>query len=481
MSRILVIDDDSKICLFFSELFEEMGFEYDTANTLAQARRRIGAVPFDLVLLDLDLPDGNGLELMPEISALPAAPEVIIATGTGDARGAELAFKYGAWDYIQKPFLLSEVTLPITRGLEYRKEKQVDTRPVPLIRKRIIGESQVLQKCLEEVAKAAATDVSVLITGETGTGKELFARAVHDNSPRANQPFVAVDCGALPDTLVESTLFGHAKGAFTGAGAKQEGLITRANRGTLMLDEVGDLPLPAQRSLLRTLQERTVRPVGSSREIPVNIRLIAATHLDLDELVAKALFRKDLLYRIRTMTITLPPLRERGGDIQEIALKKIHELADRYEIPPKALSRDFTKIIAAHPWPGNVRELVNLLEYVLASAGADPTIFPKHLPPEYRVASMEFKSPDQNLSRPSLSGNPAAAARDNVDRAKFDPEIPLPPLSGYRNQTEKAYLEELLRRVKGNRKAACRTSGISQSRLYGLLTKHGLSGFGSPA
>ncbi|WDP91532.1 MAG: sigma-54-dependent Fis family transcriptional regulator [Desulfobacter sp.] len=465
MSRVLVIDDDTKICLFFTELLKDMGLEFKTANTLGEARKEIAARSFDLVLLDLDLPDGNGLGFMPELTALPDPPEVIIVTGTGDAGGAELAFKYNAWDYVQKPFLLNEVTLPITRALEYRKEKQTESHPVPLVRKDIIGASPVLEKCLEEVAKAAATDVSVLITGETGTGKELFARAVHDNSPRAGRPFVAVDCGALPDTLVESTLFGHAKGAFTGAGKDQEGLITRADRGTLMLDEVGDLPLPAQRSLLRTLQERTVRPVGSTREIPVDIRLIAATHLNLDELVTRDLFRKDLLYRIRTMTITLPPLRERGDDIEEIALKKIHELAARYNMPPKALSRSFLDALAAHPWPGNVRELVNLLEYVLASAGADPTIFPKHLPPEYRVAGLKF--------------NDSSRETDPAVPDALDPDLPLPTLSTYRDRAEKTYLKELLNRSKGDRKAACHTSGISQSRLYGLLAKHGIPGFGS--
>ncbi len=463
MSYTLIIDDDPRICLLFTEVLKELDLEFETANSLGQARVLFENRNFDLVLLDLELPDGNGLDLMPEFTALPAPPEVIIVTGTGDARGAELAFKYGAWDYVQKPFLLTEVMLPITRALQYREEKQTQIRPVALIRKNIIGESSSIQKCMEEVAKAATTDVSVLITGETGTGKELFARAIHDNSARAGRPLVVVDCGALPETLVESTLFGHEKGAFTGADRKQEGLITRADKGTLMLDEVGDLPLPAQRSLLRTLQERTVRPVGGTREHPVDIRLIAATHLDLDNLVEKNLFRQDLLYRIRAMKLTLPPLRDRVDDIEEIAVKKVHELAGRYHMQPKALSQDVLKILSAHPWPGNVRELINLLEYALASAGSDPTIFPKHLPPEYRIAGLEF----QKQQAPAI--NPAA----------IEPAQDLPPLADFRSQTEKTYLTELIKRAKGDRKAAGRISGISQSRLYGLLNKHRLSGFGS--
>jgi len=462
MSYTLIIDDDPRICLVFTEVLKELDLEFETANSLAQARVFIENKEFDLILLDLELPDGNGLDLMPELNALPAPPEVIIITGTGNARGAELAFKYGAWDYVQKPFLLNEIILPITRALQYRGEKQAAICPVPLIRKNIIGESAPVQRCMKEVAKAAATDVSVLITGETGTGKELFARAIHENSPRAGRPLVAVDCGALPDTLVESTLFGHEKGAFTGADKKQEGLISRADKGTLMLDEVGDLPLPAQRSLLRTLQERTVRPVGSTLEHPVDIRLIAATNLDLEKRVEKNLFRKDLLYRIRAMKITLPPLRDRVEDIQEIAVKKIHELASRYQMPPKALSQDVLKALSAHPWPGNVRELINLLEYTLASAGLDPTIFPKHLPPEYRIAGLEF----QNQQAPSI--NPTS----------IEPGQNLPSLTEFRSQAEKTYLKELITRVNGDRKAACRISGISQSRLYGLLSKHRLEGFG---
>lgn len=463
MNSALIIDDDPRICLLFSELLTDLNLEFKAANTLSQARILVEAQEFDLVFLDLELPDGNGLDFIPELNALAFAPEVIIVTGTGNARGAELAFKYGAWDYVQKPFLLDDITLPITRAIKYRKEKQTHFRPVPLVRKQIIGESAPIRNCLKEVAQAAATNVSVLISGETGTGKELFARAIHENSARSGRPFVAVDCGALPDTLVETTLFGHNKGAFTGAAKKQEGLITMADQGTLMLDEVGDLPLAAQKSLLRTLQERSVRPVGGTREIAVDIRLIAATHLDLDRMVEKKLFRKDLLYRIQAMKITLPPLRDRGKDIEEITIKKIHELADRYQMPPKALSRETLSLLSAHSWPGNVRELLNLLQYALAAAGADPTIFPKHLPVEYRMAGLEFEE-GQSPAKPHTS---------------IDPEGELPSLVEFRNQAEKAYLKELILRVKGNRKAACKKSGISQSRLYGLLDKHNLPGFGS--
>ena len=399
MINVLTIDDDPKICLFFSKLLEKMGHHSATASSINEGRALFAGQKFDLVLLDLELPDGNGLEFLPELVNAPSKPEVIIITGTGDARGAELAFKYGAWDYVQKPFLLDEVSLPISRAVQYLKERKAAPQLVPLVRAGIVGESDVILTCLGEVARAASTDAGVLITGETGTGKELFAKAIHKNSKRKANPFIAVDCGALPETLVESTLFGHEKGAFTGAGKKQEGLIAQADGGTLMLDEVGDLPLPAQKSLLRTLQERSVRPLGGTTETPVDFRLVSATNLDLDQMVRGKRFREDLLYRIRAMEIKLPPLRDRGNDIEEIAIKKLHELSQRYGLETKAISPGFFKLLQAHDWPGNVRELINVLEYVLASSGPDPTLFPKHLPPEYRMSGLKFDDAPLECSR----------------------------------------------------------------------------------
>jgi two-component system, NtrC family, response regulator len=464
--RVLIVDDEPSIIEWTFQVLSKLGYEAVGVGNGMDALDMFKENPleFDLVLLDLELPDGNGLDLLPEFTQSHGAPEVIIITGTGDARGAELAFKYGAWDYVQKPFLLDEVFLPIARALQYRKEKLASPCLVPLIRPAIIGESSVIRKCLEEVGKAAATDASVLIIGETGTGKELFAKAIHQNSKRSGEPFIAVDCGALPETLLESTLFGHEKGSFTGAGKKQDGLLVQANKGTLMLDEVGDLPLAAQKSFLRTLQERSVRPIGGSREIPVDIRLVAATNLDLDQMVRENLFRQDLLYRIRAMEIKLPSLRERHEDIEDIVVKKLHGFANRYQIETKAISPEFLKVLSKHNWPGNVRELFNVLEYVLASAGSDPTLFPKHLPPEYRMSELTFKPAGQKQFKSSAIG---------IEREK---ELPL--LNDYRLRLEKDYLKELINRSNRDRKAACQMSGISQSRLYGLLNKHGLPGFG---
>ncbi len=468
MITILVIDDDPGICLFFSKLFDQMGHKTSAAHTIKDGLEQARKNSFDLILLDLELPDGNGLEIMPQLTKLPSSPEIIIITGTGDIRGAKMAFKYGAWDYVQKPFLWEEVSPPITRAIEYRKEKKASKPPKPLVRSDIAGESDALNKSLEDVAKAAVTDVSVLITGETGTGKELFAKAIHENSKRASKPFIAVDCGALPDALVESLLFGHEKGSFTGAEKKQEGLIIQADGGTLMLDEVGDLPLSAQKSFLRTLQEKCVRPIGGKSEKPVDFRLVAATNLDLDQMVKENKFREDLLYRIRAIEIKLPPLRDRGKDIEQITIKKNHELAQRYGMDTKAISSEFFKVLAACHWPGNIRELINVLEYAMVTAEQDPTLFPKHLPPEYRVAGLDFDSISNATSYREVG--------QTTDKAND-----LPCLREYRNRMEKKYLKMLLNKTNGDRDQAILISGISQSRLYGLLKKHNFSGFGSPS
>lgn len=472
MANLLIIDDDPKICQFLSQLFKEIGHDIYIANTLKKGLDISKKQTIDLVLLDLEFPEGSGLQILPDLLEEHSRPEVIIITGTGDANGAELAFKYGAWDYVQKPFLMEEVSLPVTRALQYRAEKETLKIPLPLARTEIIGNSSTIETCLAIVAKAAITDASVLITGKTGTGKELFARAVHQNSKRSTESFITVDCGALPETLVEGILFGHEKGAFTGAEKKREGLVRQADGGTLFLDEIGDLPLNTQKSLLRTLQEKVVRPLGANREFSVDFRLIAATNRNLDEMVKDGRFREDLLFRISAIEIKLPPLKDRDKDIQEIAINKILELGRRHNLGIKGVSPEFLEALTAQEWSGNVRELINVLEFSLASAGRDPTLFPKHLPPKYRTSQLEFDSTVESIE------NGESYSFDNTDSTN-SVETPFPTWPEFRNQSEKNYLKSLLNRSKGSRQEACRLSGISQSRLYGLLQKHNLSKFGS--
>ncbi len=466
MARLLIIDDDVKICMVLSRLIESMGHQANVSHTLEEGLGRAVIDPYDVVLLDLEFPEGNGLQILPDLLKVSSSPEVIIITGTGDTRGAELSFKYGVWDFIQKPFTLDEASLPITRALQYRSEKGATKQPVFLDRADIVGDSDAIRICLGEIARISVTDSSVLITGETGTGKELFAKAIHQNSARSKGPFITVDCGALPETLAESALFGHEKGAFTGADKRQDGLILQAQGGTLFLDEIGDLLLNIQASLLRTLQEHRIRPLGGKQELPVDFRLVSATNRDLDQMVKEKTFREDLLFRIRAMGITLPPLRNRKQDLQEIAIHKIHEMGQRYGLGLKGVSSDFLMHLNAHHWPGNIRELINVLEYALAAAGQDPTLVPKHLPPAYRITRLDFDSERTKIASAQKAETPDAHAV-------------FPSWSAYRQQLEDNYLRMLLAKAGDSREKACNLSGISQSRLYDLLKKHKLSGFRS--
>ncbi len=473
MYKILIIDDDAEICDAVTSAVTRMSHEVASAMTLEAGIEALRRQPYDVVLLDVRLPDGDGLTALPDIQRVPSKPEVIIMTGYGDPDGAELAIKSGAWDYLEKPVSVKSIRLVLSRVLQYRKETQRRRGPTALNRVGIIGSSPALRECLDAVAQAASGDINVLITGETGTGKELFAWAIHENSPRSerNNSFVVVDCTALPKTLVESVLFGHEKGAYTGADQTEEGLIHQADGGTLFLDEVGELPLEIQKKFLRVLQEKHFRPVGGKREVKSDFRVIAATNRDLDTLVREGRFREDLLFRLRAMSITLPPLRERRGDIKLLALHHISVLCERYRTDTKGFSPDFFDILSSYDWPGNVRELNQSLEHALTSAGPTPMLFPKDLPDEIRakVARKAFDDTD--------SLEPATAISEIID-----PSAPMPTLKEARGAViedfERHYLEMLLKRTSGKIRRACRVSGLSRSRLYSLLKKHGIAASG---
>ncbi len=469
MARILIIDDDEMMCTTLSTLVERKNHEAVSALTLKDGINLAAAGDFDVVFLDVKMPDGNGLNALQTIEASPSNPEVIIMTGYGDPNGAELAIKCGAWDYIEKGFSIKEITLSLERALQYRKEKkeaQLKRKPVQLKRENIIGSSPALNHCLDLVAQAAESDANVFITGETGTGKELFARAVYENSLRSHESFVVVDCTSLPETLVESLLFGHAKGAFTGADRAQDGLVRQADRGTLFLDEVGELPMTLQKSFLRVLQEHRFRPVGSSKEVESNFRLIAATNRDLDAMVERGEFRSDLLFRLRTFIIELPPLRERRDDIAELARYHIDRFCQQYRIPSKGFSPEFLETLIHYSWPGNVREFVNTLERSLTTARFDQTLYPKHLPSHIRVQVRRAEMEGGEVS--------SSATSDSAHIVRS-----LPKLQEYRDkiyaQAEKEYLEELMTLTEKNISDACRISGLSQSRLYALLKKNSIS------
>ena len=462
MANILIIDDDPMICESLVDFMGPMGHHVLYALRLKEGLKRIRSEAFDIVFLDVYLPDGNGLEEIPEIRGTPTPPEVIVITGEGDADSAELAVKNGCWDYLQKPLSPKKAALSLNRVLQYIEEKRNRKAPVVLKREGIIGKSPQVTECLGLVAKASATDVNVLITGATGTGKELFAQAIHDNSRRAHRPFVVVDCTALPRTLIESTLFGHCKGAFTGAVQSREGLIKQADGGTLFLDEIGELPMAAQATFLRVLQEHRFRPVGSGEELRSNFRLIAATNRDISRMVQTETFRNDLFFRLQTMVIDLPPLKTRTGDIKDIAFHYITLFCDRFGMRTKGVSAEFLEALAAYGWPGNVREMSNAIESALTKAYEAHTLFPIHLPDRIR----------SELARASFESGP------HNKRSTEVPSAPPPSFPGFRElreQTEKKYFQDLLSFVGGDIKSACRISGLSRAQVYRHLKKYNLS------
>jgi two-component system NtrC family response regulator len=462
MANILIIDDDPFVCDMLTSVISEMGHSTARSNSIEEGLRRAVSAKYDVVLLDVGLPDGNGLDAIPWLQKIEPAPQIIIITGSGDHNGAELAIRNGAWDYIQKPGSIDDMTLPIMRAIQYREEREAEGRvntPRHLKLDGIIGNSPKMKGCFDLIAHAAASDINVLITGETGTGKELFASAIHNNSSRAGKPFVVVDCSALPETLVESILFGHDKGAFTGAEKARTGLVKQSDGGTLFLDEVGELPLSVQKAFLRVLQERRFRPVGSGSEIESDFRLIAATNRDLQKMVLEGTFRSDFLYRLRSFIIDLPPLRERSEDIADIATHFTAELSERHHIAMKGFSPEFMGSLVAYKWPGNVRELFHALERAFFMSFHEPTLFPQHLPDHVRI----------DLVKNSINGSVSVAKPDNgapLSQPGF------PSLREFRENNERIYLTELVSLAGGNVREACRISSLSRSRLYDLLRYH---------
>ncbi len=474
MANILIIDDDFNIRQLLARHAQGMNHSTAIAESLADGFETAEQQPFDLIFLDVRLPDGNGLDALPMFKQMPQTPEVIIITGMGDAKGAELAIKSGAWDYIQKPFSKGESMLQISRALEFR-EKKTAAGKVSLKRDKVIGESPQLVSCLDKVALCAGSDTNVVITGETGTGKELFAHAIHENSLRADAEFIVVDCAALPDNLIESTLFGHVKGAFTGADRDQVGLVKQAGGGTLFLDEVGELPLSIQKTFLRTLQEKSFRPVGSTREIKSAFRLISATNQDLDAMVKAGRFRKDLLFRLRTFNIDLPPLRKRSGDINKLAQHFIYRLCENHRIKIKGFVPEILEMLAAYSWPGNVRELINTLEKAIISDPENPTLYPMHLPTEIRIRHAQAAVARKR--RPN-NADYTAGTKDEPDLYFKGLLESNPSMQEFRkkiiNESEIQYLKHLMAVTQNNAKKACRISGLSLSRLYTLLREYGI-------
>ncbi len=462
MSKILIVDDDIALCKTLVKSFERLEHDVYYSLTLNQGLDQIFSNDFDLVFLDVNLPDGNGVEAIETIKKHDTAPEIIIMTGDSDPEGAELAMKSRAWDYIQKGRSHKEFQFSMLRALEYRQEKQSKPHENKIHIKSIVGKSPQITICLEKVIKASKNDVPVLITGETGTGKELFAKAVHKNSLRAQNDFIVVDCASLPENLVESVLFGHVKGAFTSADSDRTGLIKMADKGTLFLDEVGELPLTLQKKFLRVLQEKKFRPVGGKKEIKSDFRLISATLRNVSKMVEQGNLREDFYFRLASLTIDIPPLRDRKSDISLLVAHYMDRKNTIFDQSPHKISKDFIHALMEFNWPGNIRELYNTIDYAGSDAFNESILFAKHLPENIRIFNIKSKIEKQT------------SHEIKRDTTKTSPVENL-TLKDYIEKEKHKYIVGLMNNTKGDIKTACSLSGLSRGHLYLLLKKYNIN------
>jgi two-component system response regulator PilR (NtrC family) len=411
---VLVVDDEPDLLELVSLTLGRMSLRTRTASDLSSARRLLKAERFDLCLTDMRLPDGDGLDLVAWIQEHRASVPVAVITAHGNVESAVRALKLGAFDFVSKPLDLGVLRKLVGSAIRLASASEPDVTST-LRGPRLLGSSAAMEQLREMIARVARSQAPVHICGESGTGKELVARMIHESGPRRGGPFVAVNCGAIPTELMESELFGHKRGSFTGAVADKKGLVQSAEGGTLFLDEVADLPLHMQVKLLRVVQEKTLRPIGEAREETVDVRILSATHKNLADLVAQGLFREDLFYRINVIELRVPALRERSSDIREIAEAILERLARRANGPTPRISDEAVKVLEAYPFPGNVRELENVLERAL-TLSTDGIITPEHI--RLRVAS---RSPALEGAIPAtvspIDGNTALGSQlENIER-----------------------------------------------------------------
>jgi len=398
-ASILIVDDESGIRESLGALLRDEGYEIEGAASgeecLEQAERR----KFDLIVLDVWLPKMDGLEVLEHLQTLDSAPMVVMISGHGNVESAVRATKLGAFDFVEKPLSLEKMVVVIRNALEYVRLENENRRLRAELEERhqILGASVAMKALRQQIALTAPTTGRVLIFGESGTGKELVARALHANSARREHPFVEVNCAAIPEELIESEMFGHRKGSFTGASEDKVGKFQKANGGTLFLDEVGDMSLKTQSKVLRVLEEQRVEPLGTNQPVTVDVRVIAATNKKLEEEIARNVFREDLFYRLNVIPFYVPALRERVDDIPVFSAHFLNEFCDAYGKKAKEFTPLAMEVLLAYPWPGNVRELRNLVERLVIMCPA-PRIEPHHLPPElFRGASKSPQKPYASL------------------------------------------------------------------------------------
>jgi DNA-binding NtrC family response regulator len=391
-SRVMVVDDDTETLALLREVVTKEGYEVVTAEDAESAMRQLGEFQPDLVITDIHMPGMDGLALLAAVREKAPDILVILLTAYGSLKTAVDSIKAGAFDYLSKPFVVEDIRLVVRRAIEHKKLVGENRSLREQLRERyrfdnLVGSSPGMVEVYKLVARVAGSDSTVLIQGESGTGKELIARAIHANSPRSGGPFVAIDTGSLAETLLESELFGHERGAFTGAVATKKGLLEQAHQGTCFLDEIADLSPVMQSKLLRSLQEREIRRVGSETARPIDVRIIAASKKDLKPLVEAGTFREDLYYRLEVVTIVLPPLRNRIEDIPLLARYFVDKFGRTKEKPVTGLSPETIPLLTRYSWPGNVRELEHVIERAIALT-PHPVITPEDLPENIREATV---------------------------------------------------------------------------------------------
>lgn len=460
IGKILVVDDDTNLIELIKMRLESADYEVTAAVKEEDALEALKARAFDLCIVDLMLTHRDGISLMEEFHSINPKVPAIILTAHGTIENAVEAMRKGAYSYLTKPFEPQDLLLQIERALENRRLSTEIQRLKGLIEEKfdcanIIARSAKMRAVLDVVTRIARLDSTVYIHGESGTGKELIAKAIHLASDRREKPFVALNCAALPETLLESELFGHEKGAFTGAVKSTKGLFTQAHGGSLFLDEIGDMPLATQSKLLRVLQEKQFYPVGGEFPIEVDVRVIVATNKDLEQQVQKGLFREDLFYRIHVIPIHLPPLRERKEDILPLVEYFLDRLGQQMKKDVKGLTPEALKKLMLHDWPGNVRELENTIEYALAMTKKD-TITEDYVLQARASVSDEAGS---NSSQPKWA----------ID------ESGVRPLKDARDSFEKDYLVQVLSMTEGNVSQAAKLAGKYRADFYDLLKKHELN------
>jgi two-component system, NtrC family, nitrogen regulation response regulator NtrX len=398
-ASILIVDDEGGIRESLGALLRDEGYEVETATSGEECLESLDRRPFDLILLDVWLPKIDGLATLERIQGQDSAPMVIMISGHGNIETAVRATKLGAFDFVEKPLSLSKTVLVVRNALEYLRLETENRRLRAELEERheILGRSVPMKALRQQIALTAPTNGRVLIYGESGTGKELVARALHASSSRSSMQFVEVNCAAIPEELIESELFGHRKGSFTGASEDKVGKFQKADGGTLFLDEIGDMSLKTQSKVLRVLEEQRVEPLGSHQPTTVDVRVIAATNKKLEEEIARNAFREDLFYRLNVIPFYVPPLRERNEDVPILASHFLHTFCEAYGKKDKEFSASAVEVLLAYPWPGNVRELKNLVERLVIMCPS-PRIEPHHLPPElFRGASKSPQKPYESL------------------------------------------------------------------------------------